>query len=94
MDVNMLRQLGQVAGIGGLAFGVFLILFRDVIRKRIFPTLSRDHAYRIIRLFLVLTFLLAILGLGAWVFGERRSSGFSWPDPVLCTSAYESRLVL
>jgi hypothetical protein len=77
MDANILRHLGEVAGIGGLALGVFLILFREVIRKRIFPTLSKEHAYRIIRLFLVLTFVLAALGLGAWIFAEKRQAGFS-----------------
>ena len=37
MDLNILKTLGQIAGIGGLALGVLLILFREVIRKRDLP---------------------------------------------------------
>ena len=70
MDTETLKIAGQIAGIGGLAFGVFLILFREVIRKKMFPMLSQQHAYRVIRLFLVLTFLLALSGIAAWVFSD------------------------
>jgi hypothetical protein len=30
MDADVLKIVGQVAGIGGLALGVFLLLFRDI----------------------------------------------------------------
>ena len=35
MDTELLKVVGQVAGIGGLALGVFLLLFREIIRKKI-----------------------------------------------------------
>lgn len=68
MEASLLKTVGQVAGIGGLALGVFLLLFRDVIRRNIFPSLSKEHAYKIIRLFLLLTFALAFGGIAAWVY--------------------------
>ena len=40
MDANLLQTLGQIAGIGGLSVGVALLVFRDVIRKNIFPKLT------------------------------------------------------
>ena len=42
----------------------------NIIRKNIFPRLSNEHAFRIIRLILVFTFLIAALGIGAWVYAS------------------------
>ncbi len=44
MDADVLKVVGQVAGIGGLALGVFLLLFRDIIRKNIFPKLPHRRS--------------------------------------------------
>ena len=50
MDAKLLEIAGQVAGIGGLALGVLLIVFRDIIRKNIFPKLPPPaQAYRLLR---------------------------------------------
>jgi hypothetical protein len=68
LEAQVLQAVGKVAGIGGLALGVFLLLFREVIRKNIFPTLSDDHAYRLIRQFMSLTFAVAISGVVAWTY--------------------------
>jgi hypothetical protein len=68
MDPALLEALGKAAGIGGLALGVFLVIFRNIIRKNIFPRLPAESAYRVIRLILVLTFLISALGIGAWIY--------------------------
>jgi len=68
MDTEILKIVGQVAGIGGLALGVCLLLFRDVIRKNIFPNLNRQQGYRLLLLIVVLTWTIALAGLGAWVY--------------------------
>lgn len=73
MDAELLKTVGQIAGIGGLALGTFLILFRELLRKSIFPTLKKDDAYRLLRLITVLTWSLAVVGIGAWVWIE------TWP---------------
>jgi hypothetical protein len=72
MDQALLEVLGKAAGIGGLALGVFLLIFRSIIRKNIFPKLPDESAYRLIRLMLVLTFLISALGIGAWIFVTSR----------------------
>jgi hypothetical protein len=41
MDTDLLKTLGQILGIGGLALGVFFLLFREMLRKSILPTLRR-----------------------------------------------------
>ena len=68
MDTELLKVVGQVAGIGGLALGVFLLLFREVIRKRIFPMLPPAQAYRLLRLIIVAVWSVAIVGIAAWVY--------------------------
>jgi hypothetical protein len=72
MDVTLLKTAGQIAGIGGIALVVPLLLYRDIIRKRIFPKLTKDQGYRLIRLIAVLIFMIALAGLGGWVWVEIR----------------------
>ena len=74
MDSAILKTVGEIAGIGGISLGVVLILFRDVIRKNIFPKLGVAEAYRLLRLIIILVFLIGIAGLTAWVVTKRDSS--------------------
>lgn len=74
MESGILKIVGQIAGIGGLALGVLLIIFRDVLRQKIFPTFTREHGYRIIRLIIVFTFLIAVLGIIAWFLQSRNNA--------------------
>jgi hypothetical protein len=72
MDAEVLKTVGQVAGIGGLALGVFLLLFKDIIRKNIFPRLPPPEAYRLLRLITGAVWSVAIVGILAWVYVETR----------------------
>jgi len=89
MDAELLKTLGQVLGIGGLALGIFFLLFREVIRKSIFPTLKKDDAYRLLRLTSVLIWSVAVLGITAWVWGDRnvtaRSASTTGPQSPIVT---------
>ncbi len=71
MDADVLKIVGQVAGIGGLALGVFLLLFRDIIRKNIFPELPPADAYRLLRLITMAVWSVAIVGIAAWVYTSQ-----------------------
>jgi len=76
MAPEVLKTVGQIAGIGGLALGILLLLYRDVIRLKVFPKLTQDQAFAVIVVLLVLVWSVAISGLGAWVWVttmERRS---------------------
>jgi len=77
MDAELLKTLGQALGIGGLALGIFFLLFREVIRKSIFPTLKKDDAYRLLRLISVLIWSVAVIGIGAWIWGDRNAPASS-----------------
>ena len=66
-----LSLAGKVAGLAGLAIVFVLIIFREIVRKNIFPMLDRNRAFRILRLLIWLTAAIAIAGIVAWVAGER-----------------------
>ncbi len=70
MEDRIIEVVAKVAGIGGIALGTLLLLFREFIRKNIFPNLTRGQAYNLLRLFLFLTWTAAIFGIAAWIFAE------------------------
>lgn len=75
---QILEVVGKVAGIAGLGIGAMLLIFREVIRRNIFPKLEKDHAYKIIRLIVILVWSIAVLGIFAWVYsGSPTSNGIS-----------------
>lgn len=71
MEAEVLKSVGAIAGIGGIALGVFLLLFRDIIRKNIFPTLPPQEAYRLLRLIAIAVWSVALAGIAAWVYVSR-----------------------
>src|SRR3954454_7592252 len=71
-QLQVLKAVGQAAGIGGLALGVFLLLFRDIIRKNIFSKQPAAEAYRLLRLITGAVWSVAIVGILAWVYVQTR----------------------
>lgn len=71
MDAEVLKVVGQVAGIGGLAIGVFLLLCRDIIRKNVFPRLPAEQAYRLLWFITFAAWSVAIVGIVAWVYTSQ-----------------------
>ena len=80
MVAEVLKTVGQIAGIGGLALGVFLLLFRDIIRRNIFPKLPAEQAFRLLRLITVAVWSVAIVGIAAWFFASRPFGGNAQAD--------------
>ncbi|MDA5241715.1 hypothetical protein EXN32_19755 [Agrobacterium tumefaciens] len=78
-----LKVLAQVAGIGGVAIGAAILVFRDIIRKNIFPRLSKEDAYRVIRLISVLVWSIAIAGIIAWVLSNDNSITNGDKSPII-----------
>src|SRR5690349_18081063 len=68
MDAQALKTVAQVAGIGGVALGVLLLLFRDIVRKSIFPKLPAGEASRLLRLITGAVWSVAVIGILAWVY--------------------------
>ena len=67
-DENVLRIVGSIAGIGGLALGVFLLIFRNLIQKIEFPRLTREQGFKLMRLFSFFTWTVAIIGMALWAY--------------------------
>lgn len=90
MDTGLLKTLGEVLGIGGVALGVFFLLFQDMIRKSIFPKLDKKDAYRLLRLITVSVWSVAMIGVAAWIIGDQKSSPQS---STITTSGPQSPIV-
>jgi hypothetical protein len=70
MDYSVVETFAKYAGLGGLALGIFLFLFRDIIRKNIFSQLTKVHSYKLLSQITVLIWTLSLFGLGGWVYIE------------------------
>ena len=74
MDSGLLQTVGKIAGIGGLSLGVMLLVFRDIIRKNIFPKFTDEKlGFRLLRLIIVAAWSVAILGIAAWTYGRAQA---------------------
>lgn len=67
MDYEFFKIAGAIAGIGGLALASVVYIFREVIRKQIFPQLTREQAYKLLNLIVVLIFIIGVLGIAAYL---------------------------
>ena len=67
MDTAIFKALGETAGLAGLAIGMILLLYRDIVRKNVFPALGKRDAYRLLRAIAVLSWSVAIVGILSWV---------------------------
>lgn len=66
MDTQILKTVGVFAGLGGVSLGVLLIVFRAVIQKNIFPSMTKEQSYKTINRVILLTFGIAVIGIIAW----------------------------
>jgi Carboxypeptidase regulatory-like domain len=75
MEAGIFKTLGETAGLAGLSIGLILLLYREIVRKNVFPALSKRDAYRLFRVIAVLSWSVAIVGIVSWVWSasiERR----------------------
>ena len=61
-------QWAKIAGVAGVGAGVLLLIYREIIRKNIFPTLNSRHAAGILRLIIIFTFVVATVAIIGWLF--------------------------
>jgi len=66
MQAISFKTLGKIAGIGGIAIGAVIVIFSEFLRRSIFPNLSTDQAYNILKLLLLLTFAIGVIGVAVW----------------------------
>lgn len=66
MDDALLKSLGQIAGIGGIALGVVLLVFRAIIGKAAGGKGQATNDSLLTTLAFLIT-LVGLAGIGAWV---------------------------
>lgn len=69
MDLPQLKFLGEVAGIGGIALGVVVLVLRPLIAS--LAGLPKDARAGPVRLIAIGCFLIGGLGIAAWTVGNR-----------------------
>jgi hypothetical protein len=70
--MESLKDLGAVAGIGGIALGVVSAIVTALVRYGRFKILGTKQTYQLLRLILILTFATGIGGLAAYLYGDRQ----------------------
>jgi len=72
-NLDILEKLGKVAGIAGIAVGALVLIFGGIIQKNIFPGMTKEQGFRVIRMMIIAASILAVLGIAAWVYTEFQS---------------------
>jgi hypothetical protein len=85
-DLSILQTVGKVAGIGGLGIGAVIILLREIIRKNVFPNLTRQQGYRLLVLVAGFAWLTGLAGIGAWVYVNSAHASSASKDTTITGS--------
>ena len=75
MEAQVIETVAKTAGIGGIAIGALLLIFRETLRKSIFPKMTREQGYKTIRMILVMVWTVALAGIAAWVWAGSQPPG-------------------
>jgi hypothetical protein len=84
MDGQIFQILGGVAGLAGLAVGLILFIYREILSKSILPQLSKRDAYRLLRNIAFLSWSIAMVGIFCWAWSAKI------PQPSLPAAAVSS----
>ena len=69
MDLSQLKSLGEIAGIGGIALGVVVLLVRPLIAS--IAGLPKDARAGPVKLIAIGCFAIGALGIAAWTIGSQ-----------------------
>ena len=73
-NLDILEKLGKVAGIAGIAVGALVLIFGGIIQKNVFPNMTKEQGFRIIRMMIVAASALAVVGIGAYIYTEYQKT--------------------
>ncbi len=96
METRLLGSLGKVAGIGGIALGVVLLLLKDFLKQKFLSVagLDANQGFHIMLAFLIFTFGIAGIGLVAWLIGHGTPPGSPAPTRALALLVFLIIVVL
>jgi hypothetical protein len=86
MDLPQLKQLGEVAGIGGIALGAITILMRNLIGS--IAGIPKQDRARVVTFIAAGCFAIGALGIAAWAFGNQP------PQPTASTIGGQSPAIV
>jgi hypothetical protein len=86
MEMSTLKTVGQIAGIGGICVGIFLLVIQSVLKKRSYTRLNGKNSYSLLRLIIILTWIIALAGLAlyGWIW-QKNGPGSPSGQPA-CTA--------
>lgn len=89
MEGKLLGSVGKIAGLGGIALGVFLLIFQGVLQKQFLPQagLTSAQAFAVILALMILTFGIASIGVIAWLVSRTIGPKASVPPAAMGTLA-------
>ena len=73
-NLDLLEKLGKVAGIAGIAVGALVLIFGGIIQKNIFPGMTKEQGYSIIKMMILAASALAMRGIAAWVYTDFKKN--------------------
>jgi hypothetical protein len=96
MEGKLLSSLGKIAGIGGIALGIFVLLFQGVLQQKFLPGagLGPSQAFAVIMSLMLLTFGIAGIGIFAWLISLTTSPERPVPGSTLGALAVLIAVVL
>ena len=68
--MDFLTEWGQIAGIAGMGLTIFLVLFREIIRKNIFPKLTKKQSFIIIMSCMAIVAFIAVFSIVKYYSGH------------------------
>lgn len=71
--MNLINEWGMIAGLAGIALGVFLVLFREVIRLKLFSKLTKKQSYTIVVVFMLLVWSVSLFSI--MQYSKEKSKG-------------------
>jgi hypothetical protein len=79
MDYDLFKIVGGIAGFGGVALASVVYIFREIIRKEIFPQLTKEQAYKLLNRIIILIFIIGLLGIIAYIIVASRNGNPNSP---------------
>lgn len=99
--MGFIKEWGMIAGIAGIALGIFLVLFRELIRRIVFATLTKRQSYTIIIAFMLMVWSVSIYSVYQYYSNRDRESfqltvlvhGEEGKDELVLTNRGQVRLI-
>ena len=83
---HLFEVLGTIAGIGGLSIGILIVIFKEILRLKIFPKLKKEKAYKLLQLIIIFSFTVALTGIIAYLALNLKESKAQESNNLLLTT--------